>query len=455
MRSYPDYESLFNFFESRNKLFYKLERLNIIPDKQLRICSYCGKNEKMYCIQELANIENLITIEISKIYSRNIGYGFIYCDSIDTAQMLIKSNTSLILKLAPCDSDIIWHNIKQDKGLSLFKRIFTNVIFILLFFVLFTPLALSSLISQIMSDLSLNMSFVSETLSSFVLSLFQYIIVPYVIRFLTEQELHHLKSEVASSRIFKYLLYIIMNIIIFPLIGAITLTVFVQQMIDVEIFEWSINLSRNVAKVGEFFMKFVISMGFVSNILDLLALSSYFVGKVSEWQAATSIEEHKASLAPEFDFAHEYSKILTVFAVTLIFSISTPLILPFGAVYMFIKYSVDKYSLLFAYRIGKNESLSIQRTVITCLLIIVSLFQSINSGIFIVSGTSILIWLGGILNTLSIVTLLFSLLLYKYWDLAQNLNLSKFWKFNYRFDDRFKHPCETILEDYIRKSSIL
>ena len=107
MRSYPDYESLFNFFESRNKLFYKLERLNIIPDKQLRICSYCGKNEKMYCIQELANIENLITIEISKIYSRNIGYGFIYCDSIDTAQMLIKSNTSLILKLAPCDSDII------------------------------------------------------------------------------------------------------------------------------------------------------------------------------------------------------------------------------------------------------------------------------------------------------------------------------------------------------------
>ena len=265
-----------------------------------------------------------------------------------------------------------------------------------------------------MSDLSLNMSFVSETLSSFVLSLFQYIIVPYVIRFLTEQELHHLKSEVASSRIFKYLLYIIMNIIIFPLIGAITLTVFVQQMIDVEIFEWSINLSRNVAKVGEFFMKFVISMGFVSNILDLLALSSYFVGKVSEWQAATSIEEHKASLAPEFDFAHEYSKILTVFAVTLIFSISTPLILPFGAVYMFIKYSVDKYSLLFAYRIGKNESLSIQRTVITCLLIIVSLFQSINSGIFIVSGTSILIWLGGILNTLSIVTLLFSLLLYKY-----------------------------------------
>ena len=73
------------------------------------------------------------------------------------------------------------------------------------------------------------------------------------------------------------------------------------------------------------------------------------------------------------------------------FSISTPVILPFGAVYMFVKYNVDKYNLLFAYRIKNSEAITTQKAVITSLLIISSLYQSINTGIFSVSGMSILI----------------------------------------------------------------
>ena len=221
-------------------------------------------------------------------------------------------------------------------------------------------------------------------------------------------------------------------------------------MIDVEILEWNVGFARNIGKVGEFFVNFVISMGFVSNVLDLLAFSSYFARKVSEWQAATIIEEKQAALAPEFDFPHEYSKILTVFAVTLVFSISTPVILPFGAVYMFVKYNVDKYNLLFAYRIKNSEAITTQKAVITSLLIISSLYQSINSGIFIVSGMSILIWLGGILSALSIVTLVFSVLLYKYWHLALSFHLKNYWSFKLSFHNRYQHPCEKLLNDYIK-----
>ena len=447
IKLYPNYEILYQLLQMKNQLSYKLDKIEYNEKRKFQLC-ICLNNRKANCLKELEIIENKLKCETEKVFMTNIGYGFLHLASQDTAQRLLKENLGLILHQAHCDSDLIWENLKQHKGLSIFKRIFANIIFIILFLVLFTPLALSSFISQLLGDLSLDLAYASQSLSSVVLSLFQYIIVPYSIRMLTQQEQYYLKSEVGSSRIFKYLLYTIMNIIIFPLIGTVTLTMFVQQMIKVEIFEWNVSFARNVGKVGEFFVNFVISMGFVSNVLDLLAFSSYFAGKVNEWKATTTYEERNAFLAPEFDFPHEYSKILMVFSVTLVFSISTPIILPFGVFYMFIKYAVDKYNVLFAYKISKNEGETTQKTVMTCLFIISSLFQMINSGIFIVSGQTILIWLGGILSALSVFTLIFSALQYKYWHIIQNFTSSKVWNIKYDFSNHYIHPCEEFLRSY-------
>jgi Calcium-dependent channel, 7TM region, putative phosphate len=447
VRTYPNYEKLYELFEKRNKLFYKLEKLDL-NDHNSRLCSSVIRNQKKEFIKGINKVELDIGLETRLYFNKNIGYAFVFCDSFDTAKKALKEPSVLELSLAPADKDIVWEYLNLHKGLSIFKRLFCNIIFILFFLVLLTPLTLSSLISDILKDLSLDVSFGSQSLSSFILSLFQYAIVPYIIKLLVDQELHYLKSEAASSRIFKYLLYTIMNIIIFPLIGTVTLTVFLQNILNTEILELNVSLAKNIGKVGDFFVNFVISMGFVSNILDLLSLSNYFIGKISQWQAVTLNEEKKAALAPEFDFAHEYSKVLTVFAVVLVFSISTPLILPFGAFYMFIKYFVDKYNLLFAYRISKVEGLSTQKSVITSLLIISSLFQSINSGLFIVSGMSALIWLGGILTGLSVVTFIFSIVFYKYWDSVQSFSLSKHRSYNHDYDSRYIHPCQSIVSDY-------
>ncbi|KAK3150420.1 hypothetical protein QOZ80_3AG0232910 [Eleusine coracana subsp. coracana] len=73
------------------------------------------------------------------------------------------------------------------------------------------------------------------------------------------------------------------------------------------------------------------------------------------------IEGHDLSLYPinrsfhmpkqKFDFAQYYAFDLTIFALTMIYSLFAPLVVPVGAAYFGYRYLVDKYNFLFVYRV--------------------------------------------------------------------------------------------------------
>lgn len=52
-----------------------------------------------------------------------------------------------------------------------------------------------------------------------------------------------------------------------------------------------------------------------------------------------------------FDFAQYYAFNLTIFALTMIYSLFAPLVVPVGAIYFGYRYVVDKYNFLFVYRL--------------------------------------------------------------------------------------------------------
>nr|CAD1844740.1 unnamed protein product [Ananas comosus var. bracteatus] len=73
------------------------------------------------------------------------------------------------------------------------------------------------------------------------------------------------------------------------------------------------------------------------------------------------IEGHSLSVYPinrsfhmpkqKFDFAQYYAFNLTIFALTMIYSLFAPLVVPVGAIYFGYRYVVDKYNFLFVYRV--------------------------------------------------------------------------------------------------------
>jgi Calcium-dependent channel, 7TM region, putative phosphate/Cytosolic domain of 10TM putative phosphate transporter/Late exocytosis, associated with Golgi transport len=89
-----------------------------------------------------------------------------------------------------------------------------------------------------------------------------------------------------------------------------------------------------------------------------------------------------------FDFAQYYAFDLTIFALTMIYSLFAPLVVPVGAVYFGYRYLVDKYNFLFVYRVrgfpagndGKlmDRVLCIMQFCVVCFLAAMLLYFSVQ-----------------------------------------------------------------------------
>ena len=438
--------------------------VNVVPDIQIfeelihesKISENILKNGNgywwNYSIEYHLQKKNVLDTKImsfrGQIFEKNAGQAFILCKNPMIANYVIHAferkeilgieMEKWVLQEAPYFSDIIWKNPPSNGANSLYQRMFWNFLFILMFFILLTPLELVGVASDILEELELSnksSSFVTFSLPSLAISLFHSIIIPLSIRFLTEQEKNSLYSKAFSSAFISYMLYSIIIMIFFPLLGAVTLGNLIEQLLTIEITKWNLSLVTNIVLVGDFFVNFIISMAFGSNISDLIFTNQYFTSNFYIYR-----DSHNEKTAPVFDFAYEYSRILSILCIILVFSISVPLILPFGCLFMTIKYWVDKYNLLYVYRIEALPGNNLQGLVTVYIFIILSISQFINSGLFIASGVSILIWFGGFLAFFSIFTFIIAILIYKYWNNYYDTS-----GFEINENDCYQHPYLNIL----------
>ncbi|CAL9756895.1 unnamed protein product [Musa acuminata subsp. burmannicoides] len=88
-------------------------------------------------------------------------------------------------------------------------------------------------------------------------------------------------------------------------------------------------------------------MPLVSDRVDSLDLNGAEVQDLSVYPIDRSFHTPKQT----FDFAQYYAFNLTIFALTVIYSLFAPLMVPVGAIYFGYRYVADKYNFLFVYRV--------------------------------------------------------------------------------------------------------
>ena len=108
-----------------------------------------------------------------------------------------------------------------------------------------------------------------------------------------------------------------------------------------------------------FYIKFIISLAFVTNgitLLDVPHKAMVFIGKflLNRKQKNAKIKAEFVD-EREFEFGYNYSYVFVVFLNCLLFSTIVPLIPICATFYFWIKYWVDKNNLLFVY-VQKYES---------------------------------------------------------------------------------------------------
>jgi hypothetical protein len=127
-------------------------------------------------------------------------------------------------------------------------------------------------------------------LPSNLISIFHTSLVPAIIQFFVSYEENKLKSQFTASSMYKQMIFVIFNIILFPLLGVITLTMFIETLSKESFFIWDILMAHNITSIGEFMISYVVSMAFTSNLFDLLIVSRPLEIKIQKWSAYTSDE---------------------------------------------------------------------------------------------------------------------------------------------------------------------
>lgn len=159
-----------------------------------------------------------------------------------------------------------------------------------------------------------------------------------------------------------------------------------------------------------FFCRYIIQVTFLTNSLQLLQVPTIFVRWFKMLISRSDYEKVYAFLIKKhFDFGFHYSFTLIVFLLSLIFSTTIPLIVPFGSLFFYLKYMFDKYNLLFFYPIEFDGNRTLGDIVIKFLLFSIFFFQLLVSGLFYVlsNGSN-----EDETNNISLLYLLISIIMY-------------------------------------------
>lgn len=158
-----------------------------------------------------------------------------------------------------------------------------------------------------------------------------------------------------------------------------------------------------------FFCRYMIQVTFISNSLQLLAFPTVIVKKFKSFIASNDLDKlYPFIIKKNFDFGYNYSFGCIVFLMILIFSTTIPIIVPFGCLFFYIKYYVDKYNLLFFYPVEFDGVGTLADIVIKLMIFAVFLFQIVLSGLFYVLNDRI----DSYITYISIGYMLISVILY-------------------------------------------
>ncbi|XP_026975946.1 calcium permeable stress-gated cation channel 1 isoform X2 [Sagmatias obliquidens] len=111
---------------------------------------------------------------------------------------------------------------------------------------------------------------------------------------------------------------------------------------------------------GAFFVNYVITSALIGTGMELLRLGSLFLYTTRLFFSRSEPERvHiRMNQAMDFQYGREYAWTLNVFSVVMAYSITCPIIVPFGLLYLCMKHVTDRYNMYYSYAPTKlNEQI--------------------------------------------------------------------------------------------------
>ncbi|KAM4729301.1 CSC1-like protein 2 isoform 2-T2 [Anableps anableps] len=256
---------------------------------------------------------------------------------------------------APDPQNVYWEHLSVG-GLSWWVRCFIiNCILFLLLFFLTTPAIIISTMDKFNVTKPveyLNNPIVTQFFPTLLLWSFS-ALLPTIVYYSAFFEAHWTRSGENRTTMHKCYTFLIFMVLLLPSLGLSSLDVFFRWVFDKRFladaavrFE-CVFLPDN----GAFFVNYVIASAFIGNANDLLRIPGLlmYMIRLSLARSAAERRNVKKHQAYEFQFGAAYAWMMCVFTVVMTYSITCPIIVPFGLMYMLLKHLADRYNMYYAY----------------------------------------------------------------------------------------------------------
>ncbi|XP_078714704.1 mechanosensitive cation channel TMEM63B-like isoform X1 [Lampetra fluviatilis] len=359
------------------------ETIDPRPCGHLCCCKCCGNHQEVDAVEHYKGLKNSLSAECekerSKVRSQPLGMAFVtFQDDRTTSDILADYNllrcwrrphvsrlseelgaSSWRVRYAPDPNSIIWENL-QVQGLMWWCRVFVlNALLFLLLFFLTTPAIIVNTMDKFNVTKpieSLNSPIVTQFLPTLLLWAFS-AVLPFLVYYSVFLESHWTRSTENRTTMHKCYFYLIFMVLILPSLGLTSLNVFFRWLFDKDFLEQGsvrfecVFLPDN----GAFFVNYVITSAFIGTAMELLRVPGLLLYALRLCWARSKAERKnvKQEQAYEFQFGQAYAWMMSVLTVVMTYSITCPIILLFGLIYILLKHMVDRYNIYYAYMPAK------------------------------------------------------------------------------------------------------
>nr|XP_010587069.2 calcium permeable stress-gated cation channel 1 [Loxodonta africana] len=266
--------------------------------------------------------------------------------------------------LAPHPKDIIWKHLSVRRFFWWARFIAINTFLFFLFFFLTTPAIIINTIDMYNVTRpieNLKSPIVTQFFPSLLLWSFT-VIMPLMVYFSAFLEAHWTRSSQNLIIVYKCYIFLVFMVVILPSMGLTSLDVFFHWLFDIYYLDQAsirfqcVFLPDN----GAFFVNYVITAALIGTGMELLRLGSLFLYSTRLFFSRSEPERvHiRKNQALDFQFGREYAWMLNVFSVVMAYSITCPIIVPFGLLYLCMKHLTDRYNMYYSYAPTKlNEQI--------------------------------------------------------------------------------------------------
>ncbi|KAK8846853.1 hypothetical protein IAR55_005941 [Kwoniella newhampshirensis] len=365
---------------------------------------------------------------------------FVTFEDVKDAQMACQvvhypHHSEVITEPAPEPRDVVWSKVSMPAREGQIRNFLVIVVMGVLLATWIVPVStLATLLSypeikkvapwlaRVIDASPRLAAIVQNSLPSLALITFNSLL-PFLLEWLSYQQDFRSRSATEYSLMKKYYLFLLISVLFIFLLTS-TYFALVRDLVDTPMkIPQKLASALQGTNVRNFMVSYVMLQALGLMPLQLLNIGPLFsLGLSRGLSTKTPRDYAEANAPPMLNYGWVYPQALLVFTITLVYSVMSPLILIFGAIYFGVAYLVYKYKLLFVYfkpyeSNGEAWRISFARTLWALII-----FQLFMTGLFSLRQ---FFWASGAMAPLIMYTLWWSWVMYRdFGPLSEFLALS-------------------------------